>query len=164
MKYKEILEKYRDELDEKSIKELESKSNFRLALDDLKFEIEYFLDNKIYSVYYNIKNGIKNFWNYKSVIWNDRWYDHSYIIAVIKFKLQQNINQWDKAHYVGSNFTKKRMIVILNRLEEFETNLENIEDMYYNKNITKYEFIELKNKIINDTWFVLGKNIRKFWD
>ena len=60
-------------------------------------------------------------WKYRNIIWKDRWYDYSYIIELLKFKLKDNIKNWDNAHYIGSDFTKKRMIVILKRIEEFDT-------------------------------------------
>ena len=137
----------------------------RKRFEDLKDDLTYWFWNlSIFDYIYNIKNGVKNFWNYKSVIWNDRWYDHSYIIAVLKFKLQQNIKQWDKAHYVGSEFTKGRMIICLQRIEEFDTNLENLQELWYTKKITKDEFNELKKELLMKTWYSLGRNIQRFWD
>lgn len=137
----------------------------RKRFEDLKDDLTYWFWNlSIFDYIYNIKNGVKNFWNYKSVIWNDRWYDHSYIIAVLKFKLQQNIKQWDKAHYVGSEFTKGRMIICLQRIEEFDTNLENLQEMFYTKKITKDEFNKLKKELLMKTWYSLGRNIQRFWD
>lgn len=137
----------------------------RKRFEDLKDDLTYWFWNlSIFDYIYNIKNGVKNFWNYKSVIWNDRWYDHSYIIAVLKFKLQQNIKQWDKAHYVGSEFTKGRMIICLQRIEEFDTNLENLQELWYTKKITKDEFNKLKKELLMKTWYSLGRNIQRFWD
>ena len=110
------------------------------------------------------KNGIKNLWNYKSVIWNDRWYDYSFIIKLLEFKLKDTIKNWDKAHYVGSDFTKLRMQINLNRIEEYQVNLENIQELYYLKKIDKKEYIRLKDELLNKTWKSLGRNITRFWD
>ena len=95
---------------------------------DIKEDIEIWYNNLfIFDYFYNIKHGIKNFWKYKSVIWNDRWYDYQYIFSLLEFKLKDTIKNWDNAHYVGSEFTKKRMQVLLNRIEEYQTNLENLQ-------------------------------------
>lgn len=118
----------------------------------------------IFDVLYYIKNTIKNFWKYKKVIANDRWYDYQFIFNLLEFKLKDNIKNWDNAHYIGSNFTKLRMQVILNRIEEFQTNLENIQEMYYFKEISKEEYKKLKNELIDKTWKTFGKNITRFWD
>lgn len=109
--------------------------------------------------------GIQNLWKWKSVAWNDRWFDHSFLITVIKFKLQDMINNWDNAHYIGSNFTKLRMIVILKRIEAFEDRLDDLLYLYVvHKKFTKEEYKRERRKIISKTWCVLGRNIERFWD
>ena len=132
---------------------------------DIKEDIEIWYNNLfIFDILYNIKHGIKNLWKYKSVIWNDRWYDYQYIFSLLEFKLKDTIKNWDNAHYVGSEFTKKRMQVLLNRIEEYTVNLENLEELYYTKKISKTEYNKRKDDLINKTWKSLGRNITRFWD
>ena len=132
---------------------------------DIKEDIEIWYNNLfIFDIFYNIKHGIKNLWKYKSVIWNDRWYDYQYIFSLLEFKLKDTIKNWDNAHYVGSEFTKKRMQVLLNRIEEYTVNLENLEELYYTKKISKTEYNKRKDDLINKTWKSLGRNITRFWD
>ena len=132
---------------------------------DIKEDIEIWYNNLfIFDILYNIKHGIKNLWKYKSVIWNDRWYDYQYIFSLLEFKLKDTIKNWDNAHYVGSEFTKKRMQVLLNRIEEYAVNLENLEELYYTKKISKTEYNKRKDDLINKTWKSLGRNITRFWD
>ena len=158
-----IYESFDDLLEKAQHKKERPKKKF--ILKDIKEDIIYWYRNLfIFDILYNIKNGIKNFWNYKSVIWNDRWYDYSYIFKLLEFKLKDTIKNWDKAHYVGSEFTKKRMIVLLSRIEEYQTNLDNLHEMYYLKKIDKAEYRRLKEGLLNKTWKSLGKNITKFWD
>jgi hypothetical protein len=132
-----------------------------MNLDDIKYKYHNLF---IFTLYYNIKNGIKNLWTYRKVIWNDRWYDYSFIFKLLEFKLNDTIKNWEGAHYIGSEFTKKRMHVLLNRLEEYETNLDNLQELYFTKKIDKEEYLLLKEKLLNKTWKSLGKNITRFWD
>lgn len=137
----------------------------RMKWKDIKEDIEIWYNNLfIFDIFYNIKHGIKNLWKYKSVIWNDRWYDYQYIFSLLEFKLKDTIKNWDNAHYVGSEFTKKRMQVLLNRIEEYTVNLENLEELYYTKKISKTEYNKRKDDLINKTWKSLGRNITRFWD
>ena len=137
----------------------------RVKWKDIKEDIEIWCNNSfIFDIFYNIKHGIKNLWKYKSVIWNDRWYDYQYIFSLLEFKLKDTIKNWDNAHYVGSEFTKKRMQVLLNRIEEYQTNLENLEELYYTKKITRDEYYKQKEELLNKTWKSLGRNITRFWD
>ena len=134
-------------------------------LKELKEDVQIWYSHLfIFDWYYNIKNGIKNLLTYKEVIWYDRWYDYSYIIKILTFKLKNTIKNWNKAHYIGSNFTRLRMQVLLNRIEEYETNLDNLREMYFTKKIDKEEYLLLKDKLLNKTWKSFGRNIIRFWD
>lgn len=48
------------------------KLKLKELIEDIKYGYRNFI---IFDIYYNIKNGIKNLWTYRSVIWNDRWYN-----------------------------------------------------------------------------------------
>lgn len=45
------------------------------------------MDKYIFDPYYNVKNGLVNFWKWKSVIWKDKHWDDHYIFEVLKHKL-----------------------------------------------------------------------------
>jgi hypothetical protein len=148
-------------------KYIKDKKNFTLKekffdkLEDIKIWYNHLF---IFDILYNIKNGIKNFWKYRNIIWKDRWYDYSYIFKLLEFKLKDTIKNWEGAHYVGSEFTRKRMQVLLNRIEEYNTNLENLQELFYQKKISKSEYIVLKDDLLNKTWKSFGRNITRFWD
>jgi hypothetical protein len=65
------------------------------------------------------------------------------------FKLEDMIKEWDNAHYVGSDFTKKRMIIIVRDLKLLRD--DNFEDEYYEPvyekwgNPNDYEFLDYLN-------------------
>ena len=148
-------------LTEEEYKKHKKKRIFKNIIEDIKY---WYYSLFIFDVFYNIKNGIKNLWIYKSIIWNDRWYDYSYIFKILEFKLEQNIKNWNKAHYVGSEFTKKRMIICLQRIQEYNTNLENLQELLFTKKISKLEYLKQKDKLLNKTWKSFGRNIQRFWD
>jgi len=57
----------------------------------------------------DLKYGIKNFWFYRKVIYNDRWFDHSYMLILMEKKLEQMDKGWDHAHYLNSEVQQKEM-------------------------------------------------------
>ena len=148
-------------------KYLKDKKNFTLKekfidkLEDIQIWYNHLF---IFDILYNIKHGIKNFWKYRNVIWCDRWYDYQYIFNIIEFKLKDTIKNWDKAHYVGAHFTKLRMQVLLNRIQEYSTNLENLQELLHQKKISKTEYLKLKDDLLNKSWKSFGRNITRFWD
>lgn len=118
--------------------------------------------------------GMGNFWYYRELIYRDRWYDHDFLIKFITVKLKQMEENWHNCHYMGSDFTKKRMQIIRKGLETFE---EEIDNMVYKK-VTEIpqeysdeerkearKEIRKESRRIEDKVFSrLGRNIRRFWD
>ena len=133
-------------------------------LNDIKCDIGIWFTYIFKYPYWDFKSGIKNFWKYRKIIWNDRWYDYFFIINLIEFKLEDTIKNWDKAHYIGSDFTKGRMIVVLKRIKTFQDNLEELQEKYYSKTITKEKYLKEKNILLEKTWKRFGRNITRFWD
>ena len=152
-----------EELLERS--EYKSKTSKSSKFKNLKEDISIWFNNLfIFDIFYYIKNTIKNFWKYRKIISRDRWYDYGFIFNLLEFKLKDTIENWDNAHYVGSHFTKLRMQVCLNRIEEYQTNLENLQEMYYLKKISKEDYLLQKNKLLDKTWKTFGRNLTRFWD
>lgn len=126
---------------EKDIKE------YKLTLKD---EIEFLfkdIKNKLHDIIYGIKNIIK----FMPIIWKDRWWDYFYFEDLLLFKLKDMEKNWgENTHYVGDNFTKKRLQVLIKKLEEIKKL-----DEKYDENVLK------KRK---EFYTLLGKNIMRFWD
>jgi hypothetical protein len=97
--------------------ELKNKSRKRTYLEDIKFETSWYLSEYIVQPYRSIKNGIKNYWKYRKIIWEDHWWDHMYLQNIIEFKLQDMYNNWDKSYSCNSDDLKTEIKVLIDILQ-----------------------------------------------
>lgn len=56
--------------------------------DELQEMVET-LNNNLARFFYNVKNGLRNLWKWRSVVWNDRPWDYVYIFKALRFKLDE---------------------------------------------------------------------------
>ena len=56
--------------------------------DELQDMVEA-LNNNLSRFFYNVKNGLRNLWKWRSVVWNDRPWDYVYIFKALRFKLDE---------------------------------------------------------------------------
>lgn len=130
---------------------------------------------------YNLKYGIKNLFKYFKIIWNDRHWDYSFILILLKFKLETIKNSYSKKHHsTDVPYQLKYInicIILLDRLIENNFLEEELNNLYEGK-----EFLEFdENNIpkINDIWnrqsilrkkhmkllmSILEKRIESWWD
>lgn len=133
----------------------------RERLESIK---DFYYDYLIYPIK-DVYRGFSNILKYSRIIWNDRWYDQMFTYNLLIFKLKDNIKNWDKSHYIGKEFTKKRMIIIVKKLEEYEgTSFKISYDYSVKKKYSKKEHQELQKKLLQETWTRLGRNMCRFWD
>ena len=85
--------------------------------------------------------------SFATVVWKWRWYDYGYSIDVLVRMLEMQVASWDKAHYVGSEFTKGRMLVLLRWYKKSKEGSMWDERRYEDKFLKGY-----------------ARNARKFWD
>ena len=68
------------------------------------------------------KESIINLWKFRKIVWNWRWYDFDFQIDMIVFQLQELEKVGGKkTHYVGDNFTAKRIKVVLKYYKEYKS-------------------------------------------
>lgn len=110
--------------------------------------------------------GIQNFWKFRKIIYRDRWFDHSFIIDLLVFKLEDMEKHWVKdTIHEGDSFEKGRLRIIISRLKNFEEESETLMyDYVVHKRYSKEEYKRLRNDLIKKTFLVFGKNIHRFWD
>ena len=105
-----------------------------------------FFDDKIY----NFKKFFRNLKLYYPILKRDEWWDYSYFEELVIFKLKQLEKHWgDDTHYIGDNFTKKRIQVLLREWEKIEELDEDLQDV----------------DKLKEEWFrKLGRLLPRLWD
>ena len=129
--------------------------------------------------FYNIKNGIQNFWYWREVIWNDRWWDYAFFNIIIKHKLKSMEAKWNRSYSVWALETKSTItyaIEILDEIERLEDTLEIDEaakaqkvhhlyetfgELLYKTRITKFVHEDENGTHIQE---IKGPNIELLWD
>ncbi len=96
--------------------------------EDFKWEVNYQI-RSIRAFFRSIKTGIQNLWEWKSVIYNDRWWDEGFFHSILKKKMQTMHDHWDESQYVGSENEKESLRELILILEEIE-GIEEMEDDY----------------------------------
>lgn len=120
--------------------------------------------------------GLYNFWKFRKIIFRDRFWDYSFLVEMIVFKLKDMEDNWVKnTHYEGDKFTKGRITVLRKRIESLEENIQEIEERYMSyfsthevtdeERLRIYKSMRKEIQILTDEAYkTLGRNIRKFWD
>jgi len=139
----------------------------------IKEEIEFYFKYNIKYPYINIKIGLSNFWKYKSIIWNDRWYDYSFFNDLVLFKLKDMNEHWCKDTYGENDYKQKEILEkSIKLLEEIKV-LEDSNDYEdLNKSALKYkEFAETLYGYNTNTYIINGNkkeyyitHLTEIWD
>lgn len=113
------------------------------------------MDKYIFLPYENVKNGLVNFWTWKSVIWKDRHWDDHFIFEVLKQKLVLQRKYLVKANrHTGIPQNNRDITICLNLIERIQEEYYGMEYIDYQE--SQFNFIEsklgpnLKELIINE--------------
>ena len=102
------------------------------------------MKNVLTRFYYNVKNGIRNLWKWRKVVWNDRPWDYVYIFKALRFKLDETQKCIDGT-FVGAEEEAAKIRSLIEAIDRI------IEDDYvseeYKEMDRKYGKIEM---IFND--------------
>lgn len=119
------------------------------------------LYDKITHPFYFTYYYIRKIFRYAIFLWNDREYDWTYILRLLKFKLKLHRKQL--IHHVGDEKERKRIRtceLLIDRIVN-----ENYSDPPFMLKATVYEHHEyLINQDINYLFKTLSKYIRVWWD
>lgn len=119
--------------------------------------IEWFIeqfDNISFKIY-NIKTGFSNLYKWLPIMWNDRWYDYSYIYSILEFKLQIMRDNWEhNTHYENSEEEYKTLNQLLEDIKLLQNDEWAIEENKLHN--LKYGDIEFVNKVENENGSISG--------
>ena len=87
----------------------------------IRFEIGLWWKYSIMHPIKTFKIGINNLIKWRSVIWQDRWYDYGFIISILKFKLKDMESNWGVNTFHENDYVQKELLQSLIRdLEQAE--------------------------------------------
>lgn len=84
------------------------------------------INSKLTRFFYNVKNGIRNLWKWRSVVWNDRPWDYVYIFKALRFKLDETQRCIDGT-FVGAEEEASKIRSLIEAIDRI------IEDDYVKK-------------------------------
>ena len=132
-------------------------------------DVENFITDpfKIISFYRSCKRFIENIFKYREFLWNDRWFDWTYIIKMLECKLENDAKCYKKYAYASDAKSRIKEIELCLMLIRRINNLDYFES--YVKANQKYEGAgEYENQMIKQDIDYLFKNmakyLRQWWD
>lgn len=124
----------------------------------------------IRSFFINVKYGLINLWNWRSIIWNDRDWDYYYLLVLLEYKLN-NMSELFKnyGNAVDSKVLAKKLKIcseLVKRIKDDNYSerkrAKELEKVYYKYS---YEWVDHQKKYEIELLFrILQKNLLKFWD
>ena len=118
--------------------------------DELQEMVEA-LNNNLARFFYNVKNGLRNLWKWRSVVWNDRPWDYVYIFKALRFKLDETQRCIDGT-FVGADEEAAKirsLIEAIDRILEDDYVKEEYEEM--DRKYGKLEMIFHEDNTITTT-------------
>jgi len=118
----------------------------------------------IRSIYRNLKFGIQNLIKYFKIIWNDRNWDHTFFLEIMRFKLNLISKEFSKVkHYEGWEedvVNMKFALEILDRLiaEDYECPEQK---EYYDEVLKNMNLTEMSNRTTEERKINL-ENLKKW--
>lgn len=102
------------------------------------------------------RTGLLNFWKWRKIIYNDRWYDYEFLLDVMEFKLVDMEKNWVvNTHHVGDEKTKLSLQEIIEDLRNYR--------YLSDEAATKEE--KIKSDMSRKKFFDnLGDKLEEFWD
>lgn len=137
--------------------------------EDIKYEIIYKLRNIKY-FFLSIGTGLTNLWKWKKIIYSDRWWDYSFFMTILKFKLETMYDNWDNSHYVGSEYEKeelKTLIKLLEKIEEvdeLDPQSAELYDELYRRLFTTTTVHKIDKEFKDGELYQKSIGIQRFWD
>ncbi len=145
----------------------------REMLDDFMIDIKLEWEYTVLHRWWSFKNGVRNFWKWRKIIWRDRWWDYAFLHDLIKFKIHDMQKNWSNSHYVGWEEDEKTLTELLEILEKIDQIQENgssikddkeIDELYKQFGIKLFGIVKWEDEFNGKTFSKQCSQIRKFWD
>ncbi len=137
-------------------KEPKDQTWFSKKWEDIEYEVQWQYRDKILSPWNSLWRGIDNLRIYRKIIWNDRFWDHTFLLELLLFKLKNMEEHWGKdTHYVNDTDEKETLQKLI---EDLEWMLDPDVDDYTKEGIAEYK------KRSRAFFGRLDRNHLKFWD
>ena len=116
------------------------------------FLVDRIMDKYIFKPYYNVKNGLISFWEWKSVIWKDRHWDDHFIFEVMKHKLILQRKELVSANrHTSIPQTNRDITICLNLIERIQEEHYDMEYMdYFVSDFKWMDFDENSKELVID--------------
>ena len=99
--------------------ELDKRYKKETLYDKIKFEIGYKY-GEMTGFFWGIKQGLKNFWDWKGIIWKNRWWDHVFLMNLIEKQLRYMDSEWHNSNHLHKDDEIKILKDLLKVLDEIE--------------------------------------------
>jgi hypothetical protein len=135
-------------------------------LQKIKFKITYFYENSIMIPIKQKITCLSNLWKWRKVICKDRWWDYSFMLEILLFKLKDMNSHWGTStHYQGDLDDKKILEELIEDLEWMVNVDDYSPDRKFNNIADEMKYIDEEYKKRSSRfWGRMDRHHRKFWD
>jgi hypothetical protein len=108
---------------------------------------------------HTFNQGVKNIFKWLPVVFFDRWYDYSYLVKIMQFKIHDMYYHFENyGHFIGNKKTAKQMLIcsiLLKRIEEdnyFKNSCYNVKKSNYSQSNDMEYLFKIMNKHLLAWW------------
>ncbi len=127
-------------------------------MNRVKEELDSFIKQSITGPLRSFRTGIYNLIKYRSIIWRDRWWDYSFMLNLLEFKLEDMRQHWGvDTHYVNDKDDR-------NILDELVEDLKWLNDSEKEFEMSLAEYDTEYKKRSKRFFGRLERHHQKLWD
>ncbi len=152
----ETIDELNIKLEEDLKNEPKEQNWFQDMLDNITWEINWQYRDKIVHPWRSFWAGVDNLRRYRKIVWRDRWWDHSFFLGLILFKLKETEAHWGvDTHYINDTDEKE---ILKKMIEDLEWMVDEDKDDGSKKYNDEYK------KRSRSFFGRFDRHHRKFWD
>ena len=138
----------------------ETKTNFQMKMSELKYDIK----KRIWPIRYFFKS-ISNIIRWVPILWKDRDWDHSFIYAILSFKLKNQSEYIRKVDaHTSSQYDSDKMMLCVRLIEKVKEESYVIEYLDYEKSNYNWKATPGKKDLMELEIEHVQENLQDFLD